>query len=175
MKAPRWSWTHFQHVRHKLGVHKKDPWFKCKGAKGKRMPPYIIEVTKHGKIDGAYDGKNEWDVTIKGLVPRILNMAVMKVGEQNLTDMVERWLNSAVNWIKSLNMFVQGWMHEASKIVCNDLWNLNKLGWKESMQSLLGNQHALWEWMEINGRCLWHIRKNITQRRRASNWLLQKM
>jgi hypothetical protein len=72
------------------------------------MPPYIIEVTKHGKIDGAYDGKNEWDVTIKGLVPRILNMAVMKVGEQNLTDMVERWLNSAVNWIKSLNMFVQG-------------------------------------------------------------------
>jgi hypothetical protein len=53
------------------------------------MPPYTIEVTKHGKIDGACDGKNEWDVAIKGLVPQILNMVVVKVGEQNLTDMVE--------------------------------------------------------------------------------------
>jgi hypothetical protein len=46
-------------------------------------------VTKHGKIDGSCDGKNEWDNAMRDLAPHILNMAIVKVGEQNLVDMAE--------------------------------------------------------------------------------------
>jgi len=48
-----------------------------------------VEVTKHGKIDGSCDGKNDWDNVMQGLAPRILNMVVVKVGEQNPVDMAE--------------------------------------------------------------------------------------
>ncbi len=48
-----------------------------------------MEVTKHGKIDGSCDGKNEWDNAMWGLAPCILNMVVVKVGEQNPMYMVE--------------------------------------------------------------------------------------
>ncbi len=48
-----------------------------------------MEVTKHGKIDGSCDGKNEWDNAMQGLAPHILNMAVVKMGEQNPVDMAE--------------------------------------------------------------------------------------
>ncbi len=33
------------------------------------LPPYKVEVTKNGKIDGACDGKNEWDNALRGLAP----------------------------------------------------------------------------------------------------------
>jgi hypothetical protein len=39
-----------------------------------------VEVTKHGKINGSCDGKNEWDNAMQGLAPHILNMDVAKVG-----------------------------------------------------------------------------------------------
>jgi len=48
-----------------------------------------VEVTKHGKIDGSCDGKNEWDSVMWGLAPRILNMAVVKVSEQNPVDVAK--------------------------------------------------------------------------------------
>jgi len=48
-----------------------------------------VELTKHGKIDGSCDGKNDWDNAIWGLAPCILNMVVVKVGEQNLVDMAK--------------------------------------------------------------------------------------
>jgi hypothetical protein len=48
-----------------------------------------VEVTKNGKIDGACAGKNIWDDKIRGFAPRHLNMAIMKVGEQNVVDMAE--------------------------------------------------------------------------------------
>jgi hypothetical protein len=48
-----------------------------------------MDVTKNGKIDGACDGKNEWDNALQGLVPCCLNMAIMKVGDQNHVDMNE--------------------------------------------------------------------------------------
>ncbi len=48
-----------------------------------------MEVTKHGKIDGSCDGKNDWENAMRGFAPRILNMAIVKVGEQNLVDMAE--------------------------------------------------------------------------------------
>jgi len=54
-----------------------------------RLPPYKVEVTKNGKIDGACDGKNERDNALRGLVPRCLNMAIVKVGDQNPVDMSE--------------------------------------------------------------------------------------
>ncbi len=54
------------------------------------LPPYKVEVTKNGKIGGACDGNNEWDNNaLRGLVPRCLNMAIMKVGDQNHVDMNE--------------------------------------------------------------------------------------
>jgi hypothetical protein len=46
-------------------------------------------VTKNGKIDGACDGKNEWDNALRSLVPHCLNMAIVKVGDQSLVDMSE--------------------------------------------------------------------------------------
>jgi len=47
-----------------------------------------MEVTKNGKIDGACDGKNEYNA-LRGIVPRCLNMAIVKVGDQNPVDMSE--------------------------------------------------------------------------------------
>jgi len=36
---------------------------KCEVEKQRKasLPPYKVEVTKNGKIDGACDGHNEWD------------------------------------------------------------------------------------------------------------------
>jgi hypothetical protein len=45
-----------------------------------------MEVTKNGKIDGACDGKNIWYNKIQGFAPRHLNMAIVKVGDQNVVD-----------------------------------------------------------------------------------------
>jgi hypothetical protein len=55
----------------------------------KGLPPHQVEVTKNGKIDGACAGKNIWDDKIWGFAPRHLNMAIVKVGEQNAVDMAE--------------------------------------------------------------------------------------
>ncbi len=44
-------------------------------------------MTRHGKIDGACEGKDAWDGVIRSLAPRVLNMAVVKVTEQDLVDM----------------------------------------------------------------------------------------
>jgi hypothetical protein len=55
----------------------------------KGFPPHQVEVTKNGKIDGACAGKNIWDDKIRGFAPRHLNMAIVKVGEQNDVDMAE--------------------------------------------------------------------------------------
>ncbi len=46
-----------------------------------------MEVRKNGKIDGACDGKNIWDDKIRGFAPRHLNMAIVKVGDQNVVHM----------------------------------------------------------------------------------------
>jgi hypothetical protein len=48
-----------------------------------------VEVGKNGKIDGACAGKNIWDDKIRGFAPRHLNMAIVKVGEQNAVGMAE--------------------------------------------------------------------------------------
>ncbi len=55
----------------------------------KGLRPYKVEVTKNNKIDGAYDRKNAWDNAIKGLAPCLLNLAVVKVSEQNPMDMAK--------------------------------------------------------------------------------------
>jgi hypothetical protein len=68
---------------------KKTIEFEAKKWKGKGLPPHKVEVTKHGKIDGSCNGKNDWDNAMHGLAPRILNMAVVKVGEQNHVDMAK--------------------------------------------------------------------------------------
>jgi hypothetical protein len=44
-------------------------------------------VTRHGKIDGACEGKDAWDGAIRSLAPRILNMVVVTVIEQDPVDM----------------------------------------------------------------------------------------
>jgi len=55
----------------------------------KGLPLHQVEVTKNGKIDGACAGKNIWDDKIQGFAPCHLNMAIVKVGEQNVVDMAE--------------------------------------------------------------------------------------
>ncbi len=42
-------------------------------------------MTRHGKIDGACEGKDAWDGVIRSLAPRTLNMAM--VTEQDPVDM----------------------------------------------------------------------------------------
>jgi hypothetical protein len=68
---------------------KKTIKFEAEERKRKGLPPQKVEVTKHGKIDGSCDGKNDWDNAMRGLAPCILNMAIVKVGEQNPVDMAE--------------------------------------------------------------------------------------
>ena len=51
------------------------------------MPGHKVQVTRHGKIDGACEGKDAWDGAIRSLAPRTLNMAVVKVTEQDPIDM----------------------------------------------------------------------------------------
>ncbi len=51
------------------------------------MPPHKVQVTRHGKIDGACEGKDAWDGVIRSLTPRTLNMAMVKVTEQDHADM----------------------------------------------------------------------------------------
>jgi len=70
-------------------VAKKTIKFEAKERKRKGLPPHKVEVTKHGKIDGSCDGKNEWDNAMQGLAPHILNMVVVKVSEQDPVDMAE--------------------------------------------------------------------------------------
>jgi hypothetical protein len=70
-------------------VAKKTIKFEAEERKRKGLPPHKVEVTKHGKIDGSCDGKNDWDNAMRGLAPRIINMVVVKVGEQNHVDMAE--------------------------------------------------------------------------------------
>jgi hypothetical protein len=70
-------------------VAKKTIKFEAEERKRKGLPPHKVEVTKHGKIDGSCDGKNDWGNAMRGLAPRIINMVVVKVGEQNHVDMAE--------------------------------------------------------------------------------------
>jgi len=70
-------------------VAKKTIEFEVEERKNKGLPPYKVELTKHGKIDESCDGKNDWDSAMWDLAPRILNMAIVKVGEQNLVDMAK--------------------------------------------------------------------------------------
>jgi len=44
-------------------------------------------MTRHGKSDGACEGKDAWDGAIRLLTPRTLNMVVVKVTEQDLVNM----------------------------------------------------------------------------------------
>jgi hypothetical protein len=45
-------------------------------------------VTRHGKIDGACEGKDAWDGAIRSLALQILNMVLVKVTKQDPVDMV---------------------------------------------------------------------------------------
>jgi hypothetical protein len=55
--------------------------------KGEGLPPHKVQVTRHGKIDGACEGKDAWDGVIRSLAPRILNMVVVHVTKQDPVDM----------------------------------------------------------------------------------------
>jgi hypothetical protein len=55
--------------------------------KEKNMPPHKVQVTKHGKIDGAYERKDAWDGAIRSYAPHILDMAIVKVIDQNVVNM----------------------------------------------------------------------------------------
>jgi hypothetical protein len=61
--------------------------FEATERKEKGLPCHKVQVTRHGKMDGACEGKDAWDCAIRSLAPRILNMAVVKVTEQDPVDM----------------------------------------------------------------------------------------
>ena len=61
--------------------------FEAQERKEKGLPGHKVQVTRHGKIDGACEGKDAWDGAIRSLTPRILNMAAVRVTEQDPVDM----------------------------------------------------------------------------------------
>jgi hypothetical protein len=61
--------------------------FEVTKRKEKGLPCHKVQVTKHGKIDGACERKDARDGAIRSLAPQILNMAVVKVTEQDLINM----------------------------------------------------------------------------------------
>jgi hypothetical protein len=61
--------------------------FEATERREKGLPPHKVQVTRHGKIDGACEGKDAWDGAIRSLAPQTLNMAMVKVKEQDLVDM----------------------------------------------------------------------------------------
>ncbi|CAM6041988.1 unnamed protein product [Sphagnum compactum] len=61
--------------------------FEAQERKEKGLPGHKVQVTRHGKIDGACEGKDAWDGAIRSLAPWTLNMAVVKVTEQDPVDM----------------------------------------------------------------------------------------
>jgi hypothetical protein len=61
--------------------------FEATERKEKGLPGHKVQVTRHGKINGACEGKDAWDGAIRSLAPRILNMAVVKVTEHDPIDM----------------------------------------------------------------------------------------
>ncbi|CAK9191910.1 unnamed protein product [Sphagnum troendelagicum] len=61
--------------------------FEAQERKEKGLPGHKVQVTRHGKIDGACEGKDAWDGAIRSLAPRILNMAAVRVTEQDPVDM----------------------------------------------------------------------------------------
>ncbi len=61
--------------------------FEATERREKGLPPHKVQVTRHGKIDGACEGKDAWDGAIRSLAPQILNMAVVMVTEQDPIDM----------------------------------------------------------------------------------------
>jgi molybdenum cofactor biosynthesis enzyme MoaA len=46
-------------------------------------------VIRHGKFDGACEGKDAWDDVFRSLTPHTLNMVVVKVTKQDFVDMVK--------------------------------------------------------------------------------------
>ncbi len=74
--------------------------FEVTKQKEKGLPPHKVQVTRHGKIDGACEGKDAWDGAIRSLAPWILNMAVIQVTEQDPIDMAKLHYN----WMGNLNM-----------------------------------------------------------------------
>jgi hypothetical protein len=77
-------------LRAKQRSSKKNLKFQAANHQEKGLPPHKkVEVTKHGKIDGASDGKNVWDDAMGGLAPRLLNLAVVKVVEQSPVNVVQ--------------------------------------------------------------------------------------
>jgi hypothetical protein len=61
--------------------------FEATERREKGLPPHKVQVTRHGKIDGACEGKDAWDGAIRSLAPRILNMAVVTVTKHDPIDM----------------------------------------------------------------------------------------
>ncbi len=55
--------------------------FEATERREKGLPPHKVQMTRHGKIDGACQGKDAWDGAIRSLAPWILNMAMVQVTE----------------------------------------------------------------------------------------------
>ncbi|CAK9869707.1 unnamed protein product [Sphagnum jensenii] len=64
--------------------------FEVVNQKEKGLSPHKVVVTRADKIDGACEGKEyTWDSAMKSLALQILDMAMVKVTNQNLVNMVK--------------------------------------------------------------------------------------
>jgi hypothetical protein len=122
-----------------------------------------VDLTKHGKIDGSCDGKNDWDNAMWGLAPCILNM-VVKVGEQNLVDMAK-----LCNQLDNLFEYIH---HELSAHGFRDcvkrFMKSERSRLKKDIKRM-GRLDALLVWMQTSGQHLLNIGKNVTHKKRPPN------
>ncbi len=65
------------------------------------LPPYKMDVTKNGKIDGACDGNNEWDNALRRLAPWHYHWSWVVLGTI--------WWNHGGFWQYSITCDKWGW------------------------------------------------------------------
>ncbi len=55
----------------------------------KGLKPQVVELSVRGRINGACKGKTSWDGTIRSITPRVVDVSIVHVRDQNPIDMVD--------------------------------------------------------------------------------------
>ncbi len=138
----------------------------------KGLPPLQVEVGKNGKIDGACAGKNIWDDKIQGFAPHHLNMAIVKVGEQNAMDMAELR--------REMDIKFEYLHHELSDCVrrfrdCVRRFMKSERSRLKKQWIMHGHTTCPMGVETSSGTPLWHIGLNVQQRRGLTNLQVQEV
>jgi hypothetical protein len=66
------------------------------------LKPQVVEVNVRGRIDAPYKGKTTWDDTTRSITPRVVDVSIIHVKDQNHVDMAN--LHQQMDeWFEYLN------------------------------------------------------------------------